>query len=72
VAVHVAQQAKKELGVAQGARIRIPKFFFLFQPTLTTIVHRIHDPKKKKFYKLHRPGIEPGASRNCPVMDGNG
>ena len=29
-------------------------------------------PQHRRDSKMHRPGIEPGASRNCPVKDGNG
>ena len=44
-------------------------------PTLIVLPnHHITSNHKKKtnILLMHRPGIEPGASRNCPVEDGNG
>ena len=38
----------------------------------TTIPQRLQRQKETLETVMHRPGIEPGASRNCPVMDGNG
>jgi hypothetical protein len=40
-------------------------------PSTETTPTQQHQRRLRKESKMHRPGIEPGASRNCP-MDGNG